>query len=111
MTFHGLIDKNDEVVDVSDVGSKIHHMADAIVTVHKQHAFNDDESILLIALLAFSSRSMNIADAAAAARLHTSPMLMVSKDVLSSYARRYVPKTAVSADSHVGSDIFRRNRM
>ena len=109
MTLHGLIDKNEDCDDDDvDIGSKMHHIVDAIVTVHRQHAFNEEESMFFIALLAFSNRNINIADAAAAAKLHKSPILILSKE-LSSYAIKYVPITAVNADNHVGSDIFLRN--
>ena len=52
---------------------------------------------------AASRRSMNIADAAAAAMLHTSPILNPTE--FPSNASSAVPKKAVNADIHVATEI------
>ena len=76
-----------------------------MVTTQSEAAFKLDP--FLIALEALSSRKINMADAAAAAILHKSPIFTDERDIFPSKDSRNVPHSAVKADIQVDSDICR----
>mmetsp|Transcript_28670 Transcript_28670/g.42573 ORF Transcript_28670/g.42573 Transcript_28670/m.42573 type:complete len:142 (-) Transcript_28670:1026-1451(-) len=79
----------------------------APATVHKHAAFNAELSDTFA--VAVSRRKINMAEAAAAATLHASPIL--NPTVVPSKESKAVPVRAVSADTHVGILIFRPSKM
>lgn len=83
------------------------HIKDASVTTHKHAVLS--AALSDTAADADSNLKINIADVAAAAILHKSPTLR-STDV-PSHDNNAVPKTATNAESHVGIDISRPNRI
>jgi len=83
--------------------SMMHQSNAAIVTTHREYEFN--LALFDTAFDANSNRNMNIAEAPAAAILQASPILKSYVDP--SKVKRAVPDKAVSADTQVGTEMWR----